>query len=76
MIQVERPGQKNLDMSSVSKLLEDAGIKVDFNYGPFCVNPKRGRFVLRGFGTVEAQKNAKNIPGVMVFRDKGIISPV
>jgi len=76
MIQVEKPGQKKLDMSSISKLLDTNGIKVDPSYGPFCVNPKLGRFVLRGFGTVQAQEKAKNIPGVTIFRDKGIISPI
>lgn len=76
MIQVEKPGQKKLDMSSISKLLEANGIKVDPSYGPFCVSPKLGRFVLRGFGTAEAQERAKNIPGLTIFRDKRIISPI
>jgi hypothetical protein len=77
IIQVEKPGQKKLDMPSISKLLDDTGIKVDPSYGPFCVNPKLGHFVLRGFGTVDAQEKAKkNIPGLTVFRDKRIISPM
>jgi endo-1,4-beta-D-glucanase Y len=76
IIQVEKPGQKKLDMSSISKLLENNGIKVDPSYGPFCVNPKLGRFVLRGFGTVEAQKRANKIPGFTVFSDRRMISPI
>lgn len=75
MIQIQRPDQKNLEMSTIEKLLEGTGIKLDPDYGPFCVNPKQGVFVIRGFASQEAQKKAKQIPDIILFPDT-TISPI
>lgn len=71
LIEIERLGEK-LDMSIIRKLLEDTGIKLDPNYGPFCINPKLGRFVVRGVASLEAQNKAKHIQGVRLFKDTKI----
>lgn len=71
MIEIERPGEK-LDMSVIIKMLESTGVKLDTSYGPFCINPKLGRFLVRGEASPEAQERVKKIPGVRLFRDTKI----
>jgi hypothetical protein len=71
MIQIQRSDQ-NLDMSTIEKLLEGTGIKLDPDYGPFCVNPKQGVFVVRGYASPESQKKAKQIPNITIFKDTTI----
>jgi hypothetical protein len=75
MIQIQRPGQKLEEMSTIEKLLEETGIKLDPDYGPFNVNPNQGVFVVRGFASPEAQKKAKQIPGITIFPDTTISTP-
>ncbi len=74
MIQVERPEGK-VDLEAVQSMLESAGVKVDTSYKPVCVNPKLGRYVLRGSATDEAKSKAEKIKGVQLFRDDVKIFP-
>lgn len=68
IIQVDQPGQK-LGMSAVQALLEGTGIQLDSSYGPILINPKLGRYVVRGMATSEARAKAEQIPGVRFFAD-------
>jgi hypothetical protein len=68
MIQIERPKAK-IDLEAAQSILEDAGVVVDTSYRPVCVNPKLGRYVLRGSATDEAKSRAEGIKGVQLFPD-------
>jgi len=68
IIQVERPNEK-MDMSKISTLLEGTGIELDQSYGPILINPKLGRYVVRGSATAQARAKAEKIPGVRFFAD-------
>jgi len=68
IIQVDKPGQK-LDMTAIRALLEGTGIQLDSGYGPILINPKLGRYVVRGVATPEARSKAESIPGVRFFSD-------
>jgi hypothetical protein len=68
IIQVDRPGQK-LDLSAIRGLLEGTGVQLDSSYGPILINPKLGRYVVRGTATPEARTNAEQIPGIRFFTD-------
>ncbi len=68
MIQIECPNKK-VSIEEAQSLLEPAGVKVDKSYVPVCVNPKLGRYVLRGTATEEAKAKAEQIKGVQLFRD-------
>lgn len=71
MIQIERPKAK-VDLKAAQSLLGSAGVVVDTSYRPVCVNPKLGRYVLRGAATDEAKSKAERIKGVKFFRDMSI----
>lgn len=68
MIQIERP-KKKVNIEEAQSLLEPTGVKVDTSYKPVCVNPKLGRYVLRGLATDESKSKAEQIKGVQLFRD-------
>ena len=68
MIQIERPKAK-IDLEAAQSILESAGVVVDTSYRPVCVNPKLGRYVLRGSATDEARSKAERIKGVRLFPD-------
>ncbi len=68
IIQIERSGQK-LDMASAQALLAGTGVELDAAYGPILVNPKLGRYVVRGLATPSARREAENVPGVSFFSD-------
>jgi len=68
MIQVERP-QEKLDMQKIAALLEPLDIRLDPDYGPINVNPKLGRYIVRGSATEAAREKAEQIEGVRFFRD-------
>ena len=68
IIQIERPDEK-LDMAKIRSLLEETGVKLDSNYGPILINPKLGRYVVRGTATTEARARAELISGVRFFAD-------
>jgi hypothetical protein len=68
IIQVDRPGQK-LDMAAIRALLEGTNVQLDPSYGPIPINPKLGRYVVRGVATPEARAKAERIPGVRFFSD-------
>jgi hypothetical protein len=68
IIQIKRPGEK-LEMSTIKKILKDTGIKLDQSYGPYLVNPKEGRFVVRGIADPKAEEKALKIKGVTIFHD-------
>lgn len=68
IIQVDRQGQK-LDMSSIHALLEGTGVELDPSYGPILINPKIGRYVVRGMVSPEARMKIGQIAGVRLFAD-------
>lgn len=72
MIQIERPKGK-VSLEEARSLLETTGVEVDASYKPVCVNPKLGRYVLRGNATDEAKSKAEQIEGVQLFRDSKIL---
>ena len=71
MIQIERPKGK-VDLKSAQSILKSAGVVIDTSYKPVCVNPKLGRYVLRGSATNEAKSKAERIKGVQLFPDMKI----
>ncbi len=68
IIQVERPGEK-LDLAKIRALFEGTDVQLDDNYGPFLVNPKLSRYVVRGTATAQARAKAEQIQGVRFFPD-------
>lgn len=68
IIQIDRPGE-TLDMPTVRDLLMDTGVELDETYGPFLINPKLGRYVVRGLASPEARARAEKVPGVLFFAD-------
>ena len=74
IVQVDRPGQK-LDMSAIQRLLGDTGLHLDETYGPILINPKLGRYVVRGTVTPEARAKIAQIAGVQLFAD-GRVQPM
>ncbi len=68
MIQIERPKRK-VDLEAAQSILESSGVVIDTSYKPVCVNPKLGRYVLRGSATDEAKSKAERIKGVQLFPD-------
>jgi len=68
IIQVERPGER-IDMAAVRVLLGDTGVELDADYGPVPVNPKLGRYVVRGLASPDARARAEAIPGVRFFAE-------
>jgi hypothetical protein len=73
LIEIGKPGEK-LDKTAILSILNDTGVKVDPAYGPICVNPKLGRYVVRGFADIKAQAKLRQIPGVRIFRDQKVES--
>jgi hypothetical protein len=71
IVQVDRPGQK-LDMPAIQHLLGDTGLHLDENYGPILINPKLGRYVVRGTVTPEARAKIEQIAGVRLFADSKV----
>jgi hypothetical protein len=71
IIQIECPGRA-LDMDDAVNMLAGTGLVLDRSYGPIPVNPKLGRFVVRGSGDAGARKRAAEIPGVTLFSDARI----
>ncbi len=71
IIQVEGPG-KDPDLSQVKQLMQGMGVEFDSAYGPYPVNPKLGRYVMRGWATARAKEKAEQIPGVRFFADTKI----
>jgi hypothetical protein len=61
-------------MVTIERLLEGTGVRLDETYGPILVNPKLGRYVVRGTATTEAVAEARRIPGVQIFADAAIQS--
>ena len=68
IIQIDRPGDA-LDIATVRDLLMDTGVELDESYGPFLINPKLGRYVVRGLASPEARAKAEQVPGVRFFAD-------
>src|SRR5439155_1076248 len=50
IIQVDRPGER-VDMAAIRALLDEAGVALDPDYGPISINPKLGRYVVRGLAS-------------------------
>jgi hypothetical protein len=68
LIQLERPGLR-LDMNGVREVLEGTEVELDPDYGPILVNPKLGRYVVRGYATPHARAKAESLPGITFFAD-------
>lgn len=68
IIQLDRPGEK-LEMSTVVKLFDGLAVKLDADYGPVLVNPKLGRYVVRGTATSDARSRAEAVLGAKFFGD-------
>jgi hypothetical protein len=68
IIQIDRP-EEALDMPRIRGILADTGVELDEAYGPFLINPKLGRYVVRGLATLDARSRAEEIPGVRFFAD-------
>ncbi len=68
IIQVDRPGAR-VDMAAIRALLDEAGVALDPDYGPIPINPKLGRYVVRGLASPDARARAEQIPGVRFFAD-------
>jgi hypothetical protein len=68
IIQVDRPGER-LDLPTIRALFEGTGVELDPGYGPILINPKLGRYVVRGTASPEARAKAEQIPGVRFFAD-------
>ena len=71
IIQIERPGPK-LQMDDARALLGPHGVRLDPDYGPIAVNPRLGRYVVRGTATREALDRIRELEGVTVFSDSRI----
>ena len=71
IIQIEKPNLK-LTLMDIKEILYNTGVNLDENYGPYCVNPKLGRYVVRGTANAESQKKLRRIPGITLFLDKKI----
>ncbi len=68
LIQIERPG-KSVSMDEARSLLEPLGVTLDPTYGPIPVNPRLGRYVVRGTATEETREKARELEGVKFFGD-------
>src|SRR5207245_10344472 len=66
IIQVDRPGER-VDMATIRALLDGVGVAVDPDYGPVPINPKLGRYVVRGVASPDARQRAEQIPGIRFF---------
>lgn len=71
LIQMDLPGQA-LDIERAVALLEPRGVELDRSYGPICIDPAMGRYVVRGTATDAARQLVEQIPGVQLFRDSPI----
>lgn len=71
LIQLDRPGEK-LDMPTIRQLLAGTDVELDGAYGPILINPKLGRYVVRGFATSEARARAEALNGVRLFADAAV----
>ena len=56
-------------MPAVRALFEGTGIELDYDYGLIMINPKLGRYVVRGSATPEAKAKAERLQGVRFFTD-------
>jgi hypothetical protein len=68
IVQIDHPGEK-LTLAEAVSLFEGSGFELDRGYGPICVNPSAGRFVVRGQASPEAAERLRRIEGVRVFTD-------
>lgn len=68
IIQIDRPG-KDLDMPAILEMFRGTGVELDMGYGPLLINPKLGRYVVRGITTQEARAKGEQIPGVRFFTE-------
>lgn len=73
ILQVESPGDKPT-LAAIEERLRGTGIKLDAGYGPIAVNPRLGRYVVRGSGTPRAKARARRIPGITLFADSKVQS--
>ena len=61
IIQVDRPGER-VDMATIRALLDGVGVAVDPDYGPVAINPKLGRYVVRGVASPDAREGPSRFP--------------
>lgn len=72
IIQLDLPPAGGRDLGSITKELREAGVEIDADYHPVCINPKLQRFVVRGVASVEARDAAEKIGGIQFFADSPI----
>lgn len=68
VIQIDRPAEA-LTLDRARALLEPLGVSLDPSYSPVAINPKLGRFVVRGVATPDVRSEAERLPGVRFFAD-------
>ena len=68
MIQIDRPGEE-LNIDKAKDILGGDGVELDADYGPFLINPKVGRYIVRGLATADAKERLSTLPGVQTFSD-------
>jgi hypothetical protein len=74
IIQLERP-DGNLTLDEARSVLEPLGVTLDPTYNPVPVNPRLGRFAVKGLASAETRSRAERLAGIRFFRDSKI-SPV
>lgn len=68
VIQIDRPAEA-LTLDRARALLEPLGVSLDGSYKPVAINPRLGRFVVRGVATPDIRAKAERLPGVRFFAD-------
>lgn len=69
IIQIDLPTTANQNLDALAEELTRTGIELDRSYRPVCINPKLGRYVMRGTASPEARHAAERISGVQFFSD-------
>lgn len=64
-IQIAVPSQE-LTIEMAKEILNGTGLSVDEGYGPYCVEPEKGTWAVRGTATPEVLAKV-NIAGVVIF---------
>jgi hypothetical protein len=69
IIQIDLPTTANQNLDALAEELTGTGVELDRSYRPVCINPKLGRYVMRGMASPEARHAAERISGVQFFSD-------
>jgi hypothetical protein len=69
IIQIDLPTTANQNLDALAEELTGTGVELDRSYRPVCINPKLGRYVMRGTASPEARHAAERISGIQFFSD-------